>query len=54
MQSSGLYLHLIPVEADDSQGFSHHLPVVAIVDGAHFGAVTLAKKQQTILTMNLL
>lgn len=44
VQSSGLYLHLILVEADDSQGFSHHLPIAAIVDGAHFGAVTLRKK----------
>lgn len=43
-ESSGLYLHLILVEANDSQGFSHHLPVVAVVDGAHFGAVTLRKK----------
>lgn len=44
MKSAGLYLHLILVEADDGQGLSHHLPVVAIIDGAHFRTVTLRRK----------
>lgn len=35
------HLHIIVIKANDSQGFSHHLPVTAIVDGAHFRAVTL-------------
>lgn len=44
MKRPGLYLHLILVEADDGQGFSHHLPIIAIVDGAHFRTVTLRRK----------
>lgn len=44
MKGPGLYLHLVLVEADDGQGFSHHLPIVAIVDGAHFRTVTLRRK----------
>lgn len=37
------YFHLVLVEANHVQGFPHHLPITAIVDGAHFGTVTLWK-----------
>lgn len=35
------YLHFIIWETDDTQSFPHQLPFIAVVDGAHFGTVTL-------------
>lgn len=42
------HLHLILTEANHIQGSPHHLPVAAVVDGAHFGAVTLWETQTCI------
>lgn len=35
------YLHFIITESNDAQSFSHHLPVIAVINGAHFWTVTL-------------
>lgn len=37
------YLHFILSEANDTQGFPHYLPVIAVIYGAHFGTVTLKR-----------
>lgn len=42
------HLHLVLTEANHSQGFPHYLPVTAIVDGAHFGTVSLWKEEKHV------
>lgn len=35
------YLHFIITEPNDTQSFSHQLPFIAVINGAHFGTITL-------------
>jgi len=44
------YLHFIISEANDAEGFPHHLPVIAVIYGAHFGTVALKTYTHSLST----
>lgn len=47
-----LYLNLVLVKANHGQRLPHHLPIAAVIDGAHFGTVTLMIKDTYAHTCN--